>query len=76
MNCEKILKSGCIFLVIIVNCTITDNKDINCYTKGGVKMKKTNHTLTVSCPQCGTEVKSQAYTYMMECDRCLSKKDE
>ncbi|MBH0231507.1 YhfH family protein [Halobacillus yeomjeoni] len=39
-------------------------------------MKKSNHTLTVSCPQCGSEVKSQAYTYMMECDRCLSKKDE
>ncbi|GGD23168.1 hypothetical protein GCM10011389_33630 [Pontibacillus salipaludis] len=39
-------------------------------------MKKSDQKGTVSCPQCGTEVKSQVYTYMMECDRCLSKKDE
>jgi|GEM_PF-6359609 len=39
-------------------------------------MKKKNQTVTVPCPQCGAEVKGHHYTYMMECDRCLSKKAE
>lgn len=39
-------------------------------------MKNSNQTHTVSCPQCGSEVKAQPYTYLMECNRCLSKKDE
>ncbi|MGI8315622.1 YhfH family protein [Halobacillus mangrovi] len=39
-------------------------------------MKETKNRQTVTCPQCGSEVKGHTYTYMMECDRCLSKKDE
>ncbi|MFC7064054.1 YhfH family protein [Halobacillus seohaensis] len=37
---------------------------------------KTKPTRNVSCPQCGTEVEGSYYTYMMECNRCLAKKDE
>lgn len=39
-------------------------------------MKNSQRKATVSCPQCGKEETSPVYTYMMECDRCLSKKDE
>lgn len=28
------------------------------------------------CPECGQTVKEQAESYLMECDRCLSKKME
>lgn len=28
------------------------------------------------CPECGQPVKEQAESYLMECDRCLSKKSE
>ncbi|MBU8878378.1 YhfH family protein [Bacillus sp. FJAT-29790] len=28
------------------------------------------------CPECGQKVKEQAESYLMECDRCLSKKVE
>lgn len=28
------------------------------------------------CPECGCHVVEQAESYMMECERCLSKKDE
>lgn len=27
------------------------------------------------CPECGQTVKEQAESYLMECDRCLSKKN-
>ncbi len=37
------------------------------------KQKKQTGTL---CPQCGSNVEGHIYTYMMECDRCLSKKEE
>ncbi|MBX0357432.1 YhfH family protein [Halobacillus litoralis] len=30
----------------------------------------------VPCPQCGSKIEGHTYNYMMECDRCLSKKDE
>ncbi|MDQ0268450.1 protein YhfH [Cytobacillus purgationiresistens] len=28
------------------------------------------------CPECGQQVSEQAESYLMECDRCLSKKSE
>ncbi|GHH98381.1 protein YhfH [Neobacillus kokaensis] len=28
------------------------------------------------CPECGEHMEEQAESYMMECDRCLSKKGE
>lgn len=28
------------------------------------------------CPECGERVSEQAESYLMECDRCLSKKQE
>ncbi|MBT2757066.1 protein YhfH [Mesobacillus foraminis] len=28
------------------------------------------------CPECGEGVEEQAESYLMECDRCLSKKEE
>ena len=28
------------------------------------------------CPECGQLVKEQIESYLMECDRCLSKKSE
>jgi NADH pyrophosphatase NudC (nudix superfamily) len=28
------------------------------------------------CPECGQEMEEQAESYLMECDRCLSKKEE
>ncbi|PLR80823.1 YhfH family protein [Bacillus canaveralius] len=28
------------------------------------------------CPECGEKVFEQAESYLMECDRCLSKKEE
>ncbi|PLR98771.1 protein YhfH [Bacillus sp. T33-2] len=28
------------------------------------------------CPQCGERIHEQAESYLMECDRCLSKKEE
>ncbi len=39
-------------------------------------MKKHSKNVSIPCPQCGCEVEGHAYTYMMECDHCLSKKDE
>ncbi|WP_226580339.1 YhfH family protein [Halobacillus litoralis] len=38
-------------------------------------MKKQNN-VKVACPQCGSEQEGHFYSYMMECDRCLSKKEE
>ncbi len=28
------------------------------------------------CPECGEQMQEQAESYMMECDRCLAKKEE
>ncbi|MBK5460830.1 MULTISPECIES: protein YhfH [unclassified Peribacillus] len=28
------------------------------------------------CPKCGDQITEQAESYLMECDHCLSKKDE
>ena len=28
------------------------------------------------CPECGEHVSEQAESYLMECDRCLAKKEE
>lgn len=28
------------------------------------------------CPECGEHVHEQAESYLMECERCLSKRDE
>lgn len=28
------------------------------------------------CPECGSHISEQAESYLMECDRCLSKRDE
>ncbi|MDQ0411900.1 protein YhfH [Mesobacillus stamsii] len=28
------------------------------------------------CPECGESMNEQVESYMMECDRCLSKKEE
>ena len=28
------------------------------------------------CPECGEVIKAQVKTYLLECDRCLSKRDE
>lgn len=28
------------------------------------------------CPECGEHVCEQAESYLMECDRCLAKKEE
>jgi ribosomal protein L37AE/L43A len=28
------------------------------------------------CPECGQHVVEQAESYLMECDRCLAKRDE
>lgn len=28
------------------------------------------------CPECGEPIEEQAESYLNECDRCLSKKDE
>lgn len=28
------------------------------------------------CPECGGKMEAQVKTYLMECDRCLSKRDE
>ena len=28
------------------------------------------------CPECGEVIKAQVKTYILECDRCLSKRDE
>jgi NADH pyrophosphatase NudC (nudix superfamily) len=28
------------------------------------------------CPECGEKMNEQAESYLMECDRCLSKKAE
>ena len=28
------------------------------------------------CPECGQHMDEQAESYLMECDRCLSNKDE
>lgn len=37
-------------------------------------------TITVKgnkiCPDCGQPVREHTETHLMECDRCLSKKDE
>ncbi|WP_156112553.1 YhfH family protein [Halobacillus sp. BBL2006] len=41
-----------------------------------MKEQKNRQSVVVTCPQCGSEVKGHPYTYMMECDRCLSKRDE
>ncbi|WP_100331082.1 protein YhfH [Bacillus xiapuensis] len=29
-----------------------------------------------TCPECGEYIREQAESYLMECDRCLAKKDE
>lgn len=72
---RKFQNNGCISKLIIVDCFITDKQNMICYIKGGIQMK-TKPTRNVSCPQCGTEVEGSYYTYMMECNRCLAKKDE
>ena len=28
------------------------------------------------CPECGQHMEEQAESYMLECDRCLAKKEE
>lgn len=28
------------------------------------------------CPECGTTINEQVESYLMECDHCLSKRDE
>ncbi|GEN54328.1 hypothetical protein HFA01_25900 [Halobacillus faecis] len=70
---KKLSENGCNFVVLTVNCTITDKQNKFCYNKGGAKMKKQQN---VPCPQCGSKIEGHTYNYMMECDRCLSKKDE
>ncbi|MYL21071.1 YhfH family protein [Halobacillus litoralis] len=32
--------------------------------------------VSMPCPQCGSEVENHHYTYLLECDHCLSKKEE
>ncbi|MFD2922672.1 hypothetical protein [Halobacillus naozhouensis] len=41
-----------------------------------MKMNETRRNAGITCPQCGSEVEGSNYTYMMECNRCLSKKEE
>ena len=31
---------------------------------------------TKHCPDCGEVIDEQVETYLLECDRCLSKRDE
>ena len=31
---------------------------------------------TKVCPECGDHINEQAESYLQECDRCLSKKEE
>ncbi|MCQ6276171.1 YhfH family protein [Bacillus sp. V3B] len=41
--------------------------------------KQNQSTLNLSkkiCPECGQMMKEQIESYLMECDRCLSKKPE
>ena len=28
------------------------------------------------CPECGQHIEEQAESYLMECDRCLAKREE
>lgn len=42
-------------------------------------VKQNESTLSLSkkiCPECGQVVKEKIESYLMECDRCLSKKSE
>ncbi len=66
------IKNGCIILKNHIDCIITTNNIKYCYIKErGDNMKKYEK---LSCPECGKEVDSKSYT--MECDYCLSKKED
>ncbi|AGK54300.1 MAG: hypothetical protein K0S25_1014 [Bacillus sp. (in: firmicutes)] len=35
-----------------------------------------NHLPYKVCPECGEHMNEQAVSYLQECDRCLSKKED
>ncbi len=37
---------------------------------------ESNNSFKNHCPECGEVIKAQIKTYLLECDRCLSKRDE
>ncbi|WP_255822161.1 hypothetical protein [Halobacillus shinanisalinarum] len=41
-----------------------------------MKTNQTRQTVGIPCPQCGAEIEGGNYTYMMECNHCLAKKEE
>ncbi|WP_255408387.1 hypothetical protein [Halobacillus sp. Marseille-P3879] len=41
-----------------------------------MKNNQTRRNVGVPCPQCGSDIEGGNYTYMMECNRCLAKKEE
>ncbi|UOQ45994.1 YhfH family protein [Halobacillus salinarum] len=41
-----------------------------------MKTKEKEQKVAVPCPQCGSEMEVMKYSYIMECDHCLSKRQE
>jgi len=44
-----------------------------------MKMNQSERKLNTNdniCPECGQKIKNQMNTFILECDRCLSKKTE
>ena len=67
---------------IYIYCIITDrNNLILFYKKGALNMLQSPVEYFKSlpkkeCSECGQIIEEQAESYLMECDYCLSKRDE
>jgi hypothetical protein len=63
-------------------CTITTYLIINCIIKkGGIGMLQSpveffRNLPKKVCAECGQHIHEQAESYLLECDRCLAKKQE
>lgn len=40
------------------------------------KLEVVQETAKIQCAECGQWMKNEVETYLMECDRCLAKRDE
>jgi hypothetical protein len=76
------LKKSTQFSFFCLYCTTTDGKIINCIKKRrNLKMLMSpveffRNVPKKECPECGQHMEEQAESYLMECDRCLAKKEE